>query len=516
MSQCVKLIFLTHIFGIMGCVLGDIKPLTTLRWGADVESGVPNVFYDPQQPSKITGFEFEIAAALATIIHAQLEFHANDWEMLVPGLQRHEYDILLNGIERNTWQHFTNKAGIQLSIPYYITHLQLVVASSSPLKNFSECEDKTIGILKQSWHAEKTLKRFHNTQIVIYDDEVKAFADLSNKRLDGVLLDHPESFYYAAIDKNVRLIDDPISRLEYSVMVRAEDTDLLEKINKALSILIHNGQLRFILERWNLWNTATAAYFHATPTANSPAIAFDQYVATVQLNQKQWGHFYLQCLPILGKAAWTTLKLSLIAMFFAMIAGFSLAVVRTYATGPIRLLVTVYVECVRGIPLLIQLLFIFYGLPTLSKHLPEPMSHWICFSPFLAGVIALAINYSAYECEIYRAGLLSVPRGQMEAAKALGMSHIQALWHVIFPQAIRMVVPPVTNDFIMLLQDSSLVSMITIVELTRAYQYLAATNFNYFGTGLLVAGFYLAIGFPFVYLARRFENRFNLKKYPHK
>ncbi|MDR0392969.1 MAG: ABC transporter substrate-binding protein/permease [Puniceicoccales bacterium] len=516
MSQFAKLTFLIHIFGIMGCVLGETKPLKILRWGADVESGVPNVFYDPQQPSKITGFEYEIAAVLATTMHAQLEFHANDWEMLVPGLQRHEYDILLNGIERNTWQRFTDKVGIRLSIPYYVTHLQLVVASSSPLKYFSECEDKTIGILKQSWHAEKVLKRFHNTQIVIYDDEVKAFADLSNKRLDGVLLDHPESFYYAAVDKSVRLIDDPISRLEYAVMVRAEDADLLEEINKALNTLIRNGQLRSILERWNLWNAATAAYFHATPTANSPAIAFDQYVATVQSNQKQWGHFYIQCLPILGKAAWTTLKLSLTAMFFAMIAGFSLAVARIYAIGPIRLLATVYVECVRGIPLLIQLLFIFYGLPTLSKYLPDPISHWVCFSPFLAGVIALAINYSAYECEIYRAGLLSVPRGQMEAARALGMSHMQALWYVVFPQAIRMVIPPVTNDFIMLLQDSSLVSMITIVELTRAYQYLAATNFNYFGTGLLVAGVYLAIGLPFVYLARRCENRCNLKKYTYK
>ncbi|MGX8717446.1 MAG: amino acid ABC transporter permease, partial [bacterium] len=131
--------------------------------------------------------------------------------------------------------------------------------------------------------------------------------------------------------------------------------------------------------------------------------------------------------------------------------------------------------------------------------------------PFVAGVLALAINYSAYESEIYRAGLLAVPTGQMEAARALGMSHIQALWYVIFPQAIRTVIPPVTNDFIMLLQDSSLVSMITIVELTRTYQCLAATHFNYFETGLIVAAFYLLLGFPFIRLARAFEKKFTYK-----
>ena len=129
----------------------------------------------------------------------------------------------------------------------------------------------------------------------------------------------------------------------------------------------------------------------------------------------------------------------------------------------------------------------------------------------MAGVLALGINYSAYESEIYRAGLLAVPKGQMEAARALGMTHLQSLLHVIFPQAIRTVIPPITNDFIMLLQDSSLVSMITIVELTRTYQCLAATHFNYFETGLLVAGFYLLLGFPFIRLARRFEKKFNRK-----
>lgn len=486
--------------------------LSVLRWAADAESGVPNVFFSPEDPNKITGFEYDIAELIAHKLGEKLQFFPNDWEMLVPGLQRKQYDILLNAIEYNSWQRLMDKADVALSIPYYVTHLQLVVMRNNTyMRYFSDCEGKKIGILKQSWHAEKALKRFDTTQIVIYDDEVKAYADLKNRRLDGVLLDHPESYYYAAIDKDVRLVEEPISRLEYTVMVRSEDTALLKSINEIIVQSKQDGSLRKILENWGLWNAETAEDYHTDLTAKTPAIAFDNYIASVQTSQNQHHHFYLTCLSVFAKAAWMTLKLSLTAMALALLMGFPLAVLRTYGGGFVRWLVSVYVECVRGTPLLVQLLLIFYGLPTLAPYLVEPFAHWICLSPFVAGVLALAINYSAYESEIYRAGLLAVPTGQMEAARALGMSHTQALWHVIFPQAVRTVIPPVTNDFIMLLQDSSLVSMITIVELTRTYQCLAATHFNYFETGLMVAAFYLMLGFPFIRLARRFEKKFTYK-----
>lgn len=478
-----------------------------LRWAADVESGVPNVFFDPKDPEKITGFEYDIAKAIADDLNCDLKFFANDWEMLVPGLQREQYDLILNAIERNTWQRFDHKAGISLSIPYYVTHLQLVVLTHSYMNKFSDCEGKTIGILKQSWHAENTLKRFSNTQIVIYDDEVKAYVDLKNKRLDGVLLDYPESYYYAAVNKDVRLIQEPIARLEYSVMVRAEDTQLLSQINASIQRLKNNGTLQSILENWNLWNAETAAEFGSDAAYHSPTTAFNTYITSVQETQETTHNFYWSCLPIFAKAAWITLSISISAMLLALLMGFPLAVMRTYGCWLVRNMVGLYIDSVRGTPLLVQLLLIFYGLPTLAPHLPHPLSSWICLSPFVAGVLALGINYSAYEAEIYRAGLLSVPTGQMEAARALGMTHYQALWHVVFPQTIRIVIPPVTNDFIMLLQDSSLVSMITIVELTRTYQCLAATYFNYLGTGLLVALFYLLLGFPFILLARRFEKR---------
>jgi polar amino acid transport system substrate-binding protein len=122
-------------------------------------------------------------------------------------------------------------------------------------------------------------------------------------------------------------------------------------------------------------------------------------------------------------------------------------------------------------------------------------------------VISLGMNYAAYEAENYRAGLQSVAFGQTEAALALNMTYAQALRYVVVPQAFRLVMPVMTNDFISLLKDSSLVSVITLTELTQTYIRLSSTYFDYFGTGLMVGLAYLLLGLPFVRLARFAERR---------
>ncbi len=487
-------------------------PHLKLKWGADAESGVPHVFYDPIGGQQLKGFEYEIATQLAKLLNRSLEFYSCNWETLLPGLLRKEYDIILNAIEAGTWGKVASKANIALSVPYYITDVQLVVRKDEThIKVIKDCRFKTIGILKQSGHVEKILSGIEGVQKKIYDDEVKAYADLKYKRLDAVLLDKPEALYYAGFDSDLKLLNENMVRLKYSVMVRAEDKGFLHEIDAAILEMQRNGVLKSILQRWNLWNEETAFYFNdCSPENVTKPIEYENFGKSIKEGEQQRWRFYWHCIPIMAHAAGMTLKLSLVGMALAILMGFSLATLRFYGVAPLRWLITVYVECIRGTPLLIQLLFVFYGMPALAKYLPPYLAEWVCLSPFTAGVLALGINYSAYEAEVYRAGLASVPRSQMEAARALGMTHFQALRHVILPQAVRNVIPPVTNDFITLLQDSSLVSMITITELTKSYQYLAATHFDYFGTGLLVAFMYLLLGFPFVRFARWLEKRMSV------
>src|SRR6185436_5769262 len=152
-----------------------------------------------------------------------------------------------------------------------------------------------------------------------------------------------------------------------------------------------------------------------------------------------------------------------------------------YGVKPIRWAATAYIEAVRGTPLLIQLYLIYYGLPDLVG---------LRLNAFVAAVVGLGLNYAAYEAENYRAGISAIPRGQMEAALALGMPRWIALRCVVIPQALRLVIPPVTNDFIALFKDSSLVSIITMVELTKVYGMIASTYYDYIGIGILAASIY--------------------------
>jgi polar amino acid transport system substrate-binding protein len=186
-------------------------------------------------------------------------------------------------------------------------------------------------------------------------------------------------------------------------------------------------------------------------------------------------------------------------MPLAMAAGLLIAVGRLYGPRWLNWLLGAYVELLRGTPLLLQLSVIYYLLPTIGIALPA----------FWAGVLGLAINYSAYEAENYRAGLLAIPRGQMEAALSLGMTTATALRRVIVPQAVRIVIPPVTNDFIALFKDTSVCSVIAVTELTSRYRYLAVNYQSYIiQLGLMTAILYLLMSYPLSLIARRLEKRF--------
>jgi polar amino acid transport system substrate-binding protein len=181
--------------------------------------------------------------------------------------------------------------------------------------------------------------------------------------------------------------------------------------------------------------------------------------------------------------------------------GVMLALSRVYGPTPLRALAVTYIEVFRGTPLIVQLTMIYFGLPELG----------LTLSPFVAGVIALGLNYAAAEAENYRAGLESVPTGQMDAARTLGLSKFQTLRHVAVPQALRVALPPTTNDFIALLKDSSLVSVVTLTELTKTYTTLASSMRDHLGLGIVVALFYLMLSLPFARLSRMVEQRLGSK-----
>jgi polar amino acid transport system substrate-binding protein len=160
-----------------------------------------------------------------------------------------------------------------------------------------------------------------------------------------------------------------------------------------------------------------------------------------------------------------------------------------------------YIEVFRGTPVLLQLYVLYYGLAGV----------W-ALDAFPAAILGLGLNYAAYEAEIYRAGIQAVPKGEVEAAHALGMSGALALRRVVLPQAFRVALPGVANDFIALLKDSALVSVITVVELTKRMTIASVENRSWLLPGLLCALFYLAMSYPLSHLARWLERRMGAER----
>lgn len=464
------------------------------RWAADSEGNAPYIFPDPLNPNRLMGFEMDIADAIAAELGLQPVFVQNQWDGLIPGLYRGDYDIAINGIEVTE----DRKAEVLFSEPYYVTYLQIVVNKDDDKINYlSDCRGKKVGALKNSL-AERILQKTAGIIPVSYEGEVNAFTDLMNGRIDAALVDAPIALYYCSCNKSLLPVGEPVGEVYYAAAIRNGDTEFLNKVNTALKKMVRTGKLREILDEWNLWNGKIAKFYSDDRVSKTDKMKYHYYVNahTSEPAAKDIFERYLSFMPMIGEAALTTIEISVLSMILAILLGLLIALTRVYAPPPFNVLAIMFIELIRGTPLLIQLFFIFYALPAIGLKL----------SPFIAAIVGLGLNYAAYEAEVYRAGLFSVPRGQMEAAMSLGMTKSQALWHVILPQASRLVLPPITNDFISLLKDSSLVSVITLVELTKLYNMLALTYYDFIGTGILIAAVYLIIGLPFVRLSKMAEN----------
>lgn len=210
---------------------------------------------------------------------------------------------------------------------------------------------------------------------------------------------------------------------------------------------------------------------------------------------------YRRIITFLPDGIMMTFIVTVLSIVFALIVGLFTGLGRISRIKIINRIATVYVEVVRGIPLLVQLFYIYYALGKIVR-VPR----------LVAAVTAMTFCYGAYLGEIFRAGIQAIPKGQMEAALAIGMSRSQAMRHIILPQTIRVVLPPVGNEFIALLKDSSLVSILAVADLLRRGREFASKTFYYFETYTVVALVYLVITLFFSKLVSLMEERLNRRE----
>ena len=316
--------------------------------------------------------------------------------------------------------------------------------------------------------------------VVRYEGVEEPYLDLERRRLDAVLLDNIIAARYG-LPRSALQAAGTFGEGTYAIAFRPDEPELVTAVDGALAAMMQDGELRRILERWKLWDARQASLGDAA----RPAGAADP--------ARTLAVFHL---GLFLRGALVTIVISTLAMGVAVMGGLGLSLVRRYGARAARGAATTYIEVMRGTPVLLQLYVIYFGLAPI-----------LTLDAFTAAVLGLGLNYAAYEAELYRAGMEAVPMGQTEAALALGMSRGLALRRIILPQALRVALPGVANDFIALLKDSSLVSVITVVELTKQMTITAVDVRGWLIPGLLCAALYLAMSYPLSRLARRLERR---------
>ena len=463
-----------------------------LRWGGDAEGGAPFVAADPNDPQKVSGFDVEIAELIARELGRRPEFVQIAFTSLDQSAARGDVDLGLSGIEDTP----VRRATVAASIPYYRFREVLTVraADRDRYRTLADLRGRRVATLAGTIAYDLLLdaQGQHRIVPVSYDDDVHPYSDLLVGRVDAVLLDNVLAARAMRRAQGLYTQSEPVALSHYIVITAPQNTALRDRINDILRRAMADGRLEAIFRKWDVWNDDQPALYAAMQeSAVTPPVATadaSTRASTLELTQRY--------LPALIRAALITLALSCLAMLLAITLGIAIAVGRVYGDALTRSALTFYVEVMRGTPVLLQLFVIYYGLSSV-----------VLLPAFAAALFGLGLNYAAYESEIYRSALEAVPRGQLEAARILGFSEQQILRLVRGPQAFRLALAPMTNDFVALLKDSSLVSVITVVELTKQTQIFAANIGSWVIPGILCAALYLALSLPLAHLARRLETQ---------
>jgi polar amino acid transport system substrate-binding protein len=467
------------------------EPGKPLVCALDAEGGAPFVFKDPANPQRYLGFEVEIADALAKELGRPIQLRQYEFSSLFSGLERGDFDFAMNGLEITP----DRKRRFLFSRPYYIYKLQFVCRTTEErFHTLPDCRgrnDVTIGTLEDT-AAERLLDRL-GIRKKIYSGQVEPYADLALGRIDGVLLDLPIALYFGKKDPRLRFAGEPLEPGYYAIAFNPKDAALVEQVNAGLDRLLRNGTLRRIYEKWGLWNEDQEQLLNVT----GEEVAADSAGA--------WA--FRRYFPLLVQGAGVTVLITVLSMALAVALGLPIAQARLYGPAPVRWLGLLYVEFFRGIPVLLLLYFLYYGLPVVAQRLELGVT--LNLAPLQAAILGLGLNYAAYEAEIYRAGISALPAGQWEAAASLGMSRALTFRRIILPQAVRIILPPMTNDFVGLFKDTSIVSIIAVVELSKQYQILSKSSLKYLEIGLATAVLYLIMSVPLGYLARYLEKRWS-------
>jgi len=463
---------------LFGCVNRPNEGFTlkpgVLRVG--IEIGYPPMEYFAQDGVTPIGFSVSMAEALGEKMGLKIEFIDTAWTGILAGIDTDKYDCIISSLtitdERLERYNFSR--------PYIKT--ALVIAAKGETKVESPLDLAGLRVAYQEGtSSELYMRRLAeeglNYDSYSYDKVIYCFDDLRFGRVDAVLTDLLVANYYLGQDEGIKIIQLGWEE-EFGICMKKGNDALTEAINNALNELFEEGIMQKISNEF--FGTDLVSAFNDTGT-----------IAKIIL----W-------LPKLLKGAQVTIGLTVLAVSAGLALGLFLALGKISKNIIIKKISSAYIFFFRGTPLLMQLYFIYYALPKISPYLTIN-------SPFLAAFIAFTLNCTAYCAEIIRAAIQSIDKGQFEAAKALGLSYSKTMRLVILPQSIKRLIPPAGNEFIMMLKDASLVSMIALTDITRAARGIESST----GSALVYIPamiLYLIITAVFSFIFNKLEKKYSV------
>jgi polar amino acid transport system substrate-binding protein len=483
------------VLALVGASAAVAQPTRELRWAGDPEGGAPYVEASPSDPNTLVGFDVEIADLIARGLNRAPRFVLVQFTSIDQSIARGDADIGLSGIEDTP----ARRATLSTTIPYYEFREVLAVraADAGKYRSLADLDGRKVGTLGGTIAYDILLRaeREHHVMPESYDDDVHPYSDLVLGRVDAVLLDNVIAERRKKAVAGYIVQPDRVAVSHYVGVLSAGNAPLRDSVNEILRQAMRDGTLERIFRKWNVWNDDQPPLFAklVAGEATPPIEGFDEAGSPAPSSALDSA---LRYIPALLRASIVTIVLSCLSMGLAVVLGVMIASGRVYGGGVLRLALGGYVELMRGTPVLLQLFVLYYGIAAAVK-LPA----------FAAALLGLALNYAAYESEIYRGALEAVSTGQLEAARTLGLSERQVFTLIRGPQAFRLALAPMTNDFVALLKDSSLVSVLTVMELTKQTQIFATNIGSWVIPGTLCAALYLAMSLPLSAVARRLERR---------
>ena len=464
-------------------------PSTPIRAAGVLRVGTEGVYapfsYHDPATGQLVGYDVDVAKAVGQKLGVRVEFVETPWDSIFAALEANRFDIVANEVTINP----ERQAKYDLSQPYSVGEGVIVTrADDDSIKSLADLKGKTAAENATSNWSEVARKAGATVESV--EGFTQAITLLSQGRVDAVVNDSIAVYAYLAEtgDKAVKIAGNVGEKSEQGFAAR-KDSGYLPELNGALDELRSDGTLTGISQKY-LKADATGA--PQGTQGGPPGSAQEPPQA-----RSAWQLILDNLWPLAKAAVTATIPLTIISFALGLVIALAVALARLSPNVVLTNVARFYISIIRGTPLLVQLFIVFYALPQLGVRI----------DPFPAAVIAFSLNVGGYGAEIIRSAILSIPKGQWEAAETIGFNYVGALRRIILPQAARVAVPPLSNTLISLVKDTSLASTILVTELLRQAQIVAAPTFEFFALYGTAAAYYWVICLVLSFGQGRLEHR---------